>query len=1295
MWRFTSGWRTWFLAHVLWLGAAGLASASFVGVEAELVDATEYGWTYRVYASFDAIDDEVVAVYGWAPAPMTLTVQAPLFQSSSGGPTAEGINPLFFAAFPDLAFDSWFALGSEDAGGTSALNQAGMEASFEAFEAGQGFVLDDEVGGTWFIAPGTSTEAFAGEDGRVLLGQMTATGLTEWTFNVQYIDANGESQNAEGMMVSLPQGVELGCTDAEACNYNADAVAEDGSCDYLSCAVYGCTDPIACNYIFYATIDDGSCEFCSCQRPASYTLTVEASPAVTPGMTVHRYYVNMLDASDRMSAVYGNNEDELRVEAPLGVFNSPYNTSWNALGVNAAFLPTFPDLADDSYATIGLTGPASASGQPGAADPSIVEDASQPFTPFFLNDGASELLSNTLTGASWYVLNTASNGEADGDQRVLVMQVTSSGNISGQLNYQVFPLGVGTDALTVQIEFDGVGVFGGVEEVALCGCTDATAANYNPESQYDDESCVYDVLGCDDPVACNYDETATLNNGSCDYTSCVVLGCLDPEADNYDPNATDDDGLCDYVGCTDDQALNWDGAANVDDGSCTYPEPSFEGVSVEQVGSGFPTEAHRTFRVYVDLSNPLDQLSAVFGDSEAPMTMSVGTNLYQAEGGATFATNLPAGDSSPETQADSWLTLGSDEPGGVMLSQAGLTQALLDFDAGTSWEVNSASGGLWFVVPDMEAAAFPDEDGRVLLGQFTTDGFVSWTFNIQYVAQNGESYSHEQLLVSFPDAAPGCTDEGACNFDAGAEVEDGSCDYNVCVGCTDVEACNYQPTSTVDDGSCNYPAEGYDCNGGCLLDSDGDGVCDPFEVEGCTLDLASNFDPLATDDDGSCVVTGCTEPTAENFDPIANEDDGSCVVLGCTDPFALNPNAIATEDDGSCEYPEPSFQGLTWEEVGQEAGGIPVYRVYANFTNPLDQVIAVFGDDDEPMTVSSTNGFAQASGSSAFAFDVLEPTTAQEDSWFTLGAEPGTTVAVTTIGTEGAASTFEAGGDFVLDAASGGAWFVFPDAEPAAFPDASGRVLLAQLVTDGQVTFVANLQHKAQGGAFNSEGGLSLLFPEGITGCTDPMACNYDALAQYEDGSCTYAEFALTCEGECVADEDADGICDEFEVEGCLDPASDNYVVNATDEVECLYSGCTNVEAENYQPGANVDDGSCIVGGCTYVGADNYDAASTFEDGSCIFSGCTNPLAVNYAPYVNNDDGSCLYDFSSACANGTLWDEELQLCVPDSSCGPGFVWNDQLQGCVYAYPSDANLDGCVDVQDFMDHLSQFGQGCND
>ena len=39
--------------------------------------------------------------------------------------------------------------------------------------------------------------------------------------------------------------VVAGCTDATACNYNAGANLNDGSCEYLSCA--GCTDPTACN----------------------------------------------------------------------------------------------------------------------------------------------------------------------------------------------------------------------------------------------------------------------------------------------------------------------------------------------------------------------------------------------------------------------------------------------------------------------------------------------------------------------------------------------------------------------------------------------------------------------------------------------------------------------------------------------------------------------------------------------------------------------------------------------------------------------------------------------------------------------------------------------------------------------------------------------------------------------------------------------------------------------------------------------------------------------------------------
>ena len=85
--------------------------------------------------------------------------------------------------------------------------------------------------------------------------------------------------------------------------------------------------------------------------------------------------------------------------------------------------------------------------------------------------------SNTLTGASWYVLNTASNGLADDDNRVLIMQVTMQ-ETSGQISYQVFPLGVGSDQQQLNVAFDGEGIFGGDEPTVACGCTDDSASTF-------------------------------------------------------------------------------------------------------------------------------------------------------------------------------------------------------------------------------------------------------------------------------------------------------------------------------------------------------------------------------------------------------------------------------------------------------------------------------------------------------------------------------------------------------------------------------------------------------------------------------------------------------------------------------------------------------------------------------------------------------------------------------------------------------------------------------------------------
>ena len=48
-----------------------------------------------------------------------------------------------------------------------------------------------------------------------------------------------------------------------------------------------------------------------------------------------------------------------------------------------------------------------------------------------------------------------------------------------------------------------------------------------------------------------------------------------------------------------------------------------------------------------------------------------------------------------------------------------------------------------------------------------------------------------------------------------------------------------------------------------------------------------------------------------------------------------------------------------------------------------------------------------------------------------------------------------------------------------------------------------------------------------------------------------------------------------------------------------------------------------IVEGCTNENADNYNPNANLDNESCEFLGCTNPDVINFDPFANVDDGSC------------------------------------------------------------------------
>ena len=185
----------------------------------------------------------------------------------------------FFAAFPEMEFDSFLTIGADNSSYPSSMHpisvwgaiDAGLE--FDQDGPGTNVLVNDEVGGSWFQTPPLTLDdslthpAFGGPEQRVLIAQITTPGRIYGQVQIQ-IFGEGQNSNEFRSVLQIPFA---GCNDPAACTFDPNATLNDGSCLYPSngfdcfgncvgtvdaCGVcegdgtscLGCTDAAACNY---------------------------------------------------------------------------------------------------------------------------------------------------------------------------------------------------------------------------------------------------------------------------------------------------------------------------------------------------------------------------------------------------------------------------------------------------------------------------------------------------------------------------------------------------------------------------------------------------------------------------------------------------------------------------------------------------------------------------------------------------------------------------------------------------------------------------------------------------------------------------------------------------------------------------------------------------------------------------------------------------------------------------------------------------------------------------------------
>ena len=483
------------------------------------------------------------------------------------------------------------------------------------------------------------------------------------------------------------------------------------------------------------------------------------------------------------------------------------------------------------------------------------------------------------------------------------------------------------------------------------GCPDASACNFNPIANCDDNSCIFQTACDDDPCTNGGTFAWDINTCACQLNIPSIPGCTDNTACNFDPTANCDDNSCltvpvcnndvclgdteiidpndpcqcilnqvQVLGCTDQTACNFDPTANCNDGSCILQATCNTDICAGDT----------------EIVDPNDLCACILDVAQVLGCTDLTACNYDPNANCDDNSCLTAPTCNTDICAGDTEIVDPNDPCLCILD---VTQVLGCTD-------NTAC--------NFDPAANCDDNSCLTIPVCNNDVCLGDTEIIDPNDPCQCILNQVQVL--------GCTDQTACNFDPTANCNDGSClpipncntdicsgdvtivdpndpcacilDIEQVLGCTNPNACNFDDTANCDDGSC-LPTTTCNtdiCSGDVtIVDPNDPCVCiiDIVQVLGCTDPNACNFDDTANCDDGSCLTnqTVCDDNdcnTEDSFDdaicdcvheqiPTPDCDDGNCTTVDSYDDVncicIYNLIPTPTCDDNNCNT-EDSYDNV-------------------------------------------------------------------------------------------------------------------------------------------------------------------------------------------------------------------------------------------------------------------------------------------------------------------------------------------------------------------------------------------------